>query len=85
LAAHPNVRLHYTPTYSLWLNQVESWFARIERDVIAREVFASVKDLARKLMRYIRHYNRAAKPIKWSYRNPSRRIKLNTNFAVTGH
>ena len=31
-------------------------------------------DLARKLMRYIRHYNRAPKPIKWTYRDPSHRI-----------
>jgi transposase len=85
LAAHSNVRLHYTPTYSSWLNQVEIWFAKIERDVIARGVFTSVKDLARKLMRYIRRYNRAPKPIKWSYRDPSHRIKPNTISAVTGH
>jgi hypothetical protein len=39
--------------------------------VIARGVFTSVKDLARKLMRYIRHYNRAPKPIKWTYRDPT--------------
>src|ERR1700687_1452484 len=85
LAAHPKLHLHYTPTYSSWLNQVENWFARIERDVIARGVFTSVKDLARKLMRYIRHYNRAAKPIKWTYRDPSQRITLDTNITVTGH
>jgi len=85
LAAHPKVHLHYTPTYSSWLNQVENWFARIEREVIARGVFTSVKDLARKLMRYIRHYNRAPKPIKWTYRDSSQRINLNTNVAVTGH
>jgi transposase len=85
LAAHPNVRLHYTPTYSSWLNQVEIWFAKIERDVIARGVFASVKDLARKLMRYIRRYNRAPRPIKWSYRDPSRRIKPSTILPVTDH
>ena len=85
LAAHPKVHLHYTPTYSSWLNQVENWFARIERDVIARGVFTSVKDLARKLMRYIRHYNRAPKPIKWTYRDPSHRISLDTIPHVTGH
>jgi transposase len=38
LAAHPTVHLHFTPTYSSWLNQVENWFARIEREVIARVV-----------------------------------------------
>jgi transposase len=85
LAAHPKVHLHFTPTYSSWLNQVENWFARIERDVIARGVFTSVRDLARKLMRYIRHYNRAPKPIKWTYRDPSHRINLNTSSSVTGH
>ena len=85
LAAHPKVHLHFTPTYSSWLNQVENWFARIERDVIARGVFTSVKDLARKLMRYIHHYNRAPKPIKWTYRDPSHRISVDTISSVTGH
>lgn len=36
LAAHPRVQLHFTPTYSSWLNHVELWFAKIERDVLAR-------------------------------------------------
>jgi transposase len=74
LATHPRVHLHFTPTYSSWLNQVELWFAKIERDVIARGVFTSVTDLKRKLMRYIRQYNTNAKPVKWKYFDPSRRI-----------
>src|ERR1700740_1364702 len=85
LTAHPKVHLHYTPTYSSWLNQVENWFARIQREVIARGVFTSVNDLARKLMRYIRHYNRAPKPLKWTYRDPSLRISADTISHVTGH
>ncbi len=64
LATHSTVHLHFTPTYASWLNQVELWFAKIERDVIARGVFISVPDLKRKLMRYIRHYNKQAKPVK---------------------
>ncbi len=67
LAHHPNVHLHFTPTYSSWLNQVENWFAKITRDVIARGIFTSVKDLHRKILRYIRQYNQDAKPIKWTY------------------
>lgn len=74
LEQHPNVRMHFTPTYSSWLNQVELWFAKIERDVIARGVFTSVPDLRRKLMRYIRQYNKQAKPVKWKYFDPTRRI-----------
>src|ERR1700690_3904477 len=85
LVDHPNVRLHFTPTYSSWLNQVELWFARIERDVIARGVFTSVNDLARKLMRYIRHHNQHAAPIKWAYRDLSHRIIATSDSAVTGH
>ena len=46
--------MHLTPTYSSWLNQVELWFGKIERDAIVRGVFTSVSDLKRKLMRYIR-------------------------------
>lgn len=75
LAQHPNVHLHYTPTYSSWLNQVELWFAKIERDVIARGVFTSVSDLKRKLMRYIRQYNKEPKTVKWKYFDPTHRIK----------
>ena len=74
LEANPSVRIHYTPTYSSWLNQVEIWFSKIQRDVISRGVFTSVKDLARKLMRYIRNYNKTATPIRWTYKNPSYRI-----------
>ena len=85
LTTHANVHLHYTPTYSSWLNQVELWFAKIERDVIARGVFTAVKDLARKLMRYIRHYNRNPKPIKWTYRNLKYRIMPDATLSVTGN
>jgi len=83
LQAHSNVHLHFTPTYSSWLNQVELWFARIERDVIARGVFTSVKDLNKKLMRYIRHYNKTPTIVKWKYCDPSRRI--GTQSPVTVH
>ena len=74
LARNPRVKFHFTPTYSSWLNQVEIWFARLERDVIARGIFTSVRDLARKLMRYIRAYSKTAKPFKWKYSDVRRRF-----------
>jgi transposase len=83
LEAHPTVHLHFTPTYSSWLNQVELWFGKIERDVIARGVFTSVSDLKRKLMRYIRQYNKSPRTVKWKYADPSRHIS--TKSVVTGH
>jgi transposase len=83
LEAHRKVHLHFTPTYSSWLNQVELWFSKIERDVIARGVFTSLPDLKRKLMRYIRQSNQAPKTVKWKYFDPSKR--LTSQSAVTGH
>jgi transposase len=74
LEEHPKVRFHFTPTYSSWLNQVELWFAKIERDVIARGIFTSVADLRRKLMRYIRAYTKHARPVRWTYTDVKRRI-----------
>jgi transposase len=73
---YPSVSLHFTPTYSSWLNQVELWFSKIERDLIHRGVFTSVKDLSKRIMRYIRLYNREPKPIKWRYNDPARRINV---------
>ncbi len=83
LAEHPKVRFHFTPTYSSWLNQVELWFAKIERDVIARGVFTSVGDLRRKIMHYIRAYAERARPIRWTYTDPKRRITK--QITGTGH
>ena len=85
LARHPQVTLHYTPTYSSWLNQIELWFSKLQRDVIARGIFKSRFDLKTKIMRYLRHYNKTAKPFKWSYRNPSHRITLSSHLNVTLH
>ena len=82
LAEILSVHLHFTPTYSSWLNQVELLFAKIERDVIARGVFTSVADLKRKLMRYIRRFNNQPKPVKWKYFDPTRHITSTSTIAV---
>ncbi len=75
LAAHPRVAMHYTPTYSSWLNQIELWFAKIERDCLARGIFTSTADLRRKLMQYIRAHNKTCRPFRWAYTDPTRRIR----------
>ena len=74
LTEHPKVKFHFTPTYSSWLNQVELWFAKIERDLLARGIFTSVADLGRKIRKYIRAYAKVARPFRWSYSDPTRRI-----------
>lgn len=85
LAQHSHVALHFTPTYSSWLNQVELWFSKIERDVIARGIFTSTADLARKIRRYINAYSKDAKPFRWKYSNPSRRIHHGKTISATVH
>ncbi len=82
LSDHPNVHMHYTPTYSSWLNQVELWLSKVERDVIARGIFKSTNDLAAKLMRYIREHNKTAAPVKWKYSDPKRRIRVPVSSAT---
>ena len=84
LVAHPHVTIHYTPTYSSWLNQIELWFAKIERDMIARGIFTSTADLRRKLMQYIRAHNKTCQPIQWSYSNVKHRIRA-PRTSVTVH
>jgi hypothetical protein len=70
------------PTYSSWLDQVEIWFAKIEREVIARGNFTSVSDLARKLRRYINAYSANTRPIQWKYSDPTRRVRDNELSAI---
>ena len=84
LEQNPHVRFYFTPTYSSWLNQVELWFAKIEREVIARGVFTSVSDLARKLRRYINAYSASARPIQWKYSDPFYRIRSNKLASAKG-
>ncbi len=77
LEEHPRVTIHYTPTYASWLNQIELWFSKIQRDMITRGIFTSLSDLRRKLMQYIRAHNKACQPFVWTYRNVKRRIRTN--------
>ena len=65
LAIHERWHVHYTPTYSSWLNQVEIWFNLITQRAIRRGTFSSVKDLVRKIEDYIANYNRHPKPFVW--------------------
>ena len=82
LAEHPRVHIHYTPTYTSRLNQVENWFSRVQRDIIARGIFTSIKDLDKKLMRYVGQYNKNPRPLKWRYGDPTRRVTADSSDSV---
>lgn len=66
LARRPRFHLHYTPTYSSWLNQVERWFALITNQAIRRGSFDSVTDLKRKIVEFVDHYNQHPRPFMWT-------------------
>jgi putative transposase len=62
------ITLHFTPTYSSWLNQIEIWFNMLTRDVLKGGVWKSRKQLVDQLMDYVTVYNKErAKPFKWTY------------------
>ena len=57
LAQHPRFHLHFTPTYSSWLNQVERWFALITGRAIRRNSFTSVRELKQQIELCVKRYN----------------------------
>ena len=65
LAARPRYHVHFTPTSSSWLNQIERWFAEITRKRIRRGTFRSVRDLIDTIHDYIRLYNKNPQPFQW--------------------
>jgi transposase len=65
LAARPRYRIHFTPTGSSWLNQIERWFAEITRKGIRRATSRSVRQLTRSIHEYIRIYNNNPRPFQW--------------------
>lgn len=62
------MKLHFTPTYSSWLNQVEIWFNILTKDVVKGGIWQSSEQLADQLMEYVKTYNDTrAKPFQWTY------------------
>ena len=66
LAARSRYHVHFTPTSSSWLNQIERWFAEITRKRIRRATFCTVRDLIKAIHDYIRFYNQNPQPFQWA-------------------
>jgi transposase len=66
LAAHPRFHLHYTPTYSSWINQVERWFAYLTDDLLRRGDHRSVQALERDIRAWVAAWNDNPKPFIWT-------------------
>lgn len=66
LVRHPRWQLHFIPTHSSWLNQVERFFAKITLEVIRRGSFASVAQLRTAILEYIDQHNADPAPFNWT-------------------
>ena len=62
---HPEYHLHFIPTSSSWLNQVERFFAEITEKRIRRGVFRSVPALEKAITEYLAEHNADPKPFLW--------------------
>ncbi len=80
LARHKNVRFHYTPTHTSWLNQVEIWFSILARKSLDGASFKAVDELKAHVDASIRDYNETAKPFVWT-KSEVHRKRLKPCFA----
>jgi transposase len=66
LGRHPRFRLHFTPTGSSWINQVERWFGFLTAQRIRRGVHKSVQALEAGIRDWIKHWNASPRPFAWT-------------------
>lgn len=66
LAAHPRFPMHFVPTSSSWLNQVERWFAELTTTLLQRGVHTSVQALEADIRNWITNWNDNPRPFVWT-------------------
>jgi transposase len=66
LARHPRFHVHFTPTGSSWMNQVERWFGLLTDKLIRRGVHTSVQALENDIREWIATWNDNPRPFTWT-------------------
>jgi transposase len=66
LQKHPRFHMHFTPTYSSWINQVERLFAEVTRDLLQRSDHRSVQALEKDLRNWVKAWNENPQPFIWT-------------------
>jgi transposase len=66
LEQHPRFHMHFTPTYSSWINQVERLFAYVTADLLQRSDHRSVQALEKDLRAWVKAWNENPKPFIWT-------------------
>lgn len=88
LASRSRWHMHFIPTYSSWLNQVERFFALITDKAIRRGSFTSVKQLVQRIDQFVTHHNAHRQPFRWTATADSILEKLHrlcSRISGTGH
>ena len=84
LKGHPRFHMHFTPTYSSWLNQVERLFANVTADLLQRSDRRSVQALEADIRNWVKAWNDNPKPFIWTktaeqiLSSPARLLKRTT-------
>jgi transposase len=65
-AKRPRFQIHFTPTGSSWINQIERWFGKLTEECIRRGSFKSVSSLTKAIDEYIKENNRNPNPFEWT-------------------
>jgi len=66
LARRPRFHVHFTPTGSSWMNQVERWFGLLTEKLIRRGVHTSVQALENDIRDWIATWNENPRPFTWT-------------------
>jgi transposase len=66
LERHPRFTLHFIPTSSSWLNQVERWFGELTQKAVRRGAFVSVAELQQAIEEFLNAWNEAPRPFVWT-------------------
>ncbi len=66
LQRHPRFHMHFTPTYSSWLNLVERWFAKLTEEALRRGSHLSTRELREAIEDYIEATNDEPRPFVWT-------------------
>ncbi len=88
LRRHPRFHFHFTPTSASWMNQVETWFSILTRDLLQRGSDESVRALVARIERYIRDWDEHATPFVWVKTADeilAKAVRKPQETSVTGH
>ncbi|MFD5566374.1 IS630 family transposase [Kitasatospora griseola] len=66
LERHPRFHLHFTPTGSSWINQVERWFGFLSDQLIRRGAHKNVQALEADIRTWIKNWNEDPRPFTWT-------------------